>query len=64
LAENHVTGIKRTNGTQTHKNGLIDSAEAPPKRTRRRGPLGILRKKIAFKDRNGRFLEISAENYV
>jgi hypothetical protein len=30
LAENHVTGIKRTIGTQTIKKvGLIDSAEAP-----------------------------------
>jgi hypothetical protein len=66
LAENHVTGIKRTNGTQTQKkNVLIDSAESPQKKkARRSGPLGICRNKIAFKDRNGRFLDISAENYV
>jgi hypothetical protein len=65
LAENHVTGIKRTSGTQTQKNGLIDSAESSRKgQARRHGPLGIRRKKIAFKDRNGIFLDISAENYV
>jgi hypothetical protein len=38
LAENHVTGIKRSNGTQTPKNGSIDSAEAPRKgQSRKRG---------------------------
>jgi hypothetical protein len=59
LAENHVTGMQLTNGTQTKKKRVIKSAEAPRKgQARRRGPLGILRKKVVFKDRNARFLEI------
>jgi hypothetical protein len=49
-----VTGIELT--------GFV---EAPRKgQARQGGPLGIHRKKIALKDENGRFLDISAENYV
>jgi hypothetical protein len=65
LAENNVTGIKRTNGTQSKKIELIGSVEALRKgQARQGGPLGIHRKKISLKDENGRFLDISAENYV
>jgi hypothetical protein len=62
LAENHVTGIRRTNGTQTKKK-FIGSAEPSRKgQARRRGLLRIQRNKIVLIDRNGIFLEVSVEN--